>query len=82
MKNIFRIFAGDLRHIRGNVIALIVVLGICVVPSLYAWFNIAASWDPYSSTGALKVAVANTDRSAAPRGTEPGRPGGLQSAGQ
>ncbi|MBS6366421.1 MAG: YhgE/Pip domain-containing protein [Clostridiales bacterium] len=61
MKNIFRIFAGDLRHIRGNVIALIVVLGICVVPSLYAWFNIAASWDPYSSTGALKVAVANTD---------------------
>ena len=40
---------------------MIVVLGLCVVPSLYAWFNIAASWDPYSNTNGLKVAVANTD---------------------
>ena len=30
-----------------NVIALIVIFGITIVPSLYAWFNIAASWDPY-----------------------------------
>ena len=44
-----------------NVIAGIVCLGLVIVPSLYAWFNIAGSWDPYSNTKNLKVAVANTD---------------------
>ena len=61
MKNIFQIFYHDIKKIRKNVIALIVILGITIVPSLYAWFNIAASWDPYSNTNGLKVAVANTD---------------------
>ena len=32
------------------------------MPALYAWFNIAASWDPYGNTKALKVAVANNDK--------------------
>ena len=36
-------------------------MGLTIVPSLYAWFNIAASWDPYGNTGNLKVAVANMD---------------------
>lgn len=61
MKNIIRVFLYDISHIKKNVIAMIVALGLCVVPSLYAWFNIAASWDPYSNTKGLKVAVANTD---------------------
>lgn len=61
MKNIFLIFIGDLKRIRKNAIAWIVILGLSVVPSLYAWFNIAASWDPYSNTGSIKVAVANSD---------------------
>ena len=61
MKNIWKIFSADARNIRKNVIAMIVVLGLSVVPCLYAWFNIAASWDPYSNTGNLKVAVATED---------------------
>lgn len=61
MKKIGQVFLYDISHIKKNVIAMIVVLGLCVVPSLYAWFNIAASWDPYSNTNGLKVAVANTD---------------------
>ena len=40
---------------------MIVIIGITVVPCLYAWFNIAASWDPYENTGNLKVAVASVD---------------------
>ena len=40
---------------------MIVIMGITVVPCLYAWFNIAASWDPYGNTGNLKVAVASVD---------------------
>ena len=59
--NIGRIFTGDLQKIRNNTIAWIVVMGLTIVPSLYAWFNIAASWDPYGNTGNLKVAVANMD---------------------
>lgn len=61
MKNILEIFKGDLRRIFRNTIALIIVIGLSVVPSLYAWFNVAASWDPYGSTGNLTVAVANCD---------------------
>ena len=62
MKNIFQIFYHDIKKIRKNVIALIVILGITIVPSLYAWFNIAASWDPYGNTGDLKVAIASQDK--------------------
>nr|WP_254290613.1 YhgE/Pip domain-containing protein [Bifidobacterium adolescentis] len=49
-------------HATRNVIAVIVSMGLVVVPALYAWFNIAASWDPYGNTKALKVAVANNDK--------------------
>ena len=59
--NIGKIFTGDLKKIRQNTIAWIVIMGLTIVPSLYAWFNIAASWDPYGNTGNLKVAVANMD---------------------
>ena len=62
MRNILRIFVGDLMKVKYNVIAWIMIMGLTVVPSLYAWFNIAASWDPYSNTGNLKVAVVNADR--------------------
>lgn len=61
MKNIWQIFKRDVLRIRRNVIAMIVIMGITVVPCLYAWFNIAGSWDPYSNTGNLKVAVASVD---------------------
>ena len=62
MRNIWRIFRHDVRNLRHNVIGLIVVVGLVVVPPLYAWFNIAGGWDPYGNTGNLKVAVANTDK--------------------
>lgn len=61
MKNIWHIFRRDILRIRNNVIAMIVIMGITVVPCMYAWFNIAGSWDPYSNTGNLKVAVASLD---------------------
>lgn len=61
MRNIIAIFKRDLSRIRGSVVALIVAVGLVVVPTLYAWFNIAGSWDPYGNTGNLKVAVANSD---------------------
>ena len=62
MRNIWRILRKDLADATSNVIAIIVLMGLIIVPALYAWFNIAASWDPYKNTKAIKVAVANTDK--------------------
>ena len=61
MRTIFKIFIRDLKRIRKNVIAIIVMVGIIIVPACYAWFNIAANWDPYGNTEGLTVAVANAD---------------------
>ena len=40
------------------------LLGLCLVPCLYAWFNILSNWDPYgvASTSRIKVAVASEDQ--------------------
>lgn len=61
MNKILRILKDDLAHIHGNVIALVVCVGMIVVPSFYAWINIAGFWDPYGNTANLRVAVANSD---------------------
>ncbi|NEG95412.1 DUF3533 domain-containing protein [Bifidobacterium sp. SMB2] len=61
MRTIWRIFTGDLRRITSNVVSVIIVIGLVALPSLFTWFNVAASWDPFSSTKNLQFAVANTD---------------------
>ncbi len=61
MKNIIKIFRDDLKDIFTNTSALIVLLGLAILPSLYAWFNIKASWDPYGNTSNISVAVVNND---------------------
>ena len=62
MKNILKLFRRDCENVLHSVIGMVVVVGLVVVPALYAWFNIAGSWDPYGNTGNLKVAVANADK--------------------
>ena len=44
-----------------NPVALVITIGVCVIPSLYAWYNIVANWDPYANTTNIKIAVANED---------------------
>ena len=61
MRNSWRIFRNDWRSLGKNAISWVVVLGLIVIPSLYAWFCIYAFWDPYNSTENLKVAVACDD---------------------
>jgi putative membrane protein len=60
--NPWRIFARDFKSITTNAMGMLVVIGLIIVPCLYAWFNIAGCWDVYSNTGGLQVAVANTDK--------------------
>nr|MCR5624375.1 YhgE/Pip domain-containing protein [Lachnospiraceae bacterium] len=61
MKNIIKIFKQDIGSLRKNMIIFVVVIGITILPALYAWFNIASNWDPYSSTGNLPFAVCTVD---------------------
>lgn len=64
MKTAAKIFLRDLRRILRNPVAVVVTLGVCVIPSLYAWFNILANWDPYNNTSTVPVAVVNEDQGA------------------
>lgn len=61
MKNIWKIFSGDLKRLITNPFPLIIALGLCAIPSLYAWFNIYANWDPYANTANVQIAVVNED---------------------
>ena len=62
MRTVWQVFLRDCRRILRNPVAVVVTLGVAMLPSLYAWFNILANWDPYSATGNLQVAVANEDQ--------------------
>ena len=64
MRNAFRIFRRDMRRLLRNPAAILVLIGVSILPSLYAWFNIAANIDPYANTSGIKVAVANLDTDA------------------
>lgn len=63
MKNIWRVYISDLRRLTTNVVALSIVMGLCIIPSLYAWFNIMSNWDPYgeSATSLMKISVYSED---------------------
>lgn len=63
MRNIWNIFRADWKRLTASVVAVVVMLGLCLVPCLYAWFNILSNWDPYgtASTSRIKVAVASED---------------------
>ena len=58
MKNIIKIFLSDVRGLMKNFFALVIAIGLCIIPSLYAWFNIYSNWDPYANTSSVQIAVA------------------------
>ena len=62
MENIIKIFKDDLKDVYSNQALIIVLVGLTILPSLYAWFNIKASWDPYGNTSNILVAVVNNDK--------------------
>ncbi|GAA0450929.1 YhgE/Pip domain-containing protein [Alkalibacillus silvisoli] len=64
MKAILDIFKQDLANIKRVPLVGLLLIGLAILPSLYAWFNLAASWDPYDNTEDLTVAVVNEDQGA------------------
>ena len=61
MRNIWRIFKTDMKHLFNNSISVIIVIGLVFLPSIFTWYNVIACWDAFGNTGNLTVAVANTD---------------------
>ncbi|NMN00541.1 phage infection protein [Bifidobacterium sp. DSM 109958] len=61
MSKIINLFVGDVRRMFSNIVSVIVVIGLTAIPAVFTWFNVAASWDPFSYTGNLKFAVASED---------------------
>ena len=64
MKNIIEIFQNDIREIFRKTRTWIVIIGLILLPSMYAWPNILSAWDPYGHTNNIKVAVVTEDSGA------------------
>lgn len=60
-KNIFKLYKLDWKRIFKNKVAVFFTVALCILPSLYAWFNIVALWDPYGNTKSIPVAVYSDD---------------------
>lgn len=70
MKNAFKLFMTDLKKVAKTPAVWIILAGLAILPSFYAWFNLWAMWDPYSNTGHIKVAVVNEDQGDKVRGKQ------------
>lgn len=64
MRNIWKIILSDFKRMSSSVVVQVILMGIIVVPCLFAWFNILSNWDPFEpeSTGKIPVAVATEDQ--------------------
>jgi putative membrane protein len=68
MRKVLKIYRDDLLSIVTNWGAAIIITALMILPSLYAWFNIKASWDPYGNTKGIPIAVSNDDTGAVLKG--------------
>lgn len=64
IKNILKVYKNDIKKIATNIPALIIIGGLMIIPSLYAWFNIASLMDPYGNASNLPIAVYTQDEGA------------------
>ena len=62
IKNTWKLVVIDWQRIFKNPIALFLIIALMFIPSLYAWFNIKALWDPYANTSQLPIAVYSNDK--------------------
>lgn len=68
--NVVEIIHNDFKSAFSNPIVTIVLIGLIILPSLYALLNIQACWDPYGNTGQVEFAIANLDEGASFDGTK------------
>lgn len=61
MKNIISVFINDVKKICSQKTAIVIMLGILIIPGIYAWLNIDSNWNPYDNTENLPIAIVNKD---------------------
>lgn len=61
MGNVLRVFKRDVLRLLKVPPALVVVIALLVLPSVYTWYNVVGFWNPYDNTGNLRVCVVNED---------------------
>lgn len=61
IKNVFHLYKLDWKRIFKSPVAVFLIIALMILPSLYAWFNIKALWDPYGNTGELPIAIYSDD---------------------
>lgn len=61
MNNIITLIRHDFRQATRNVVGAVVLVGVMLIPSFFAWFNVLSSWDPFDNVDNLKIAVASAD---------------------
>ncbi len=64
MNIVFKLLKRDFKNIIKAPSVLALILLLCFLPSLYAWINIKASWDPYVNTNRIPIGVVNNDSGA------------------
>ena len=69
MKTVKKIFLDDMKQLVSSFFIIVIILGITVIPALYAWLNIYSNWDPYGNTAGLKIAFFSSDEGATVDGT-------------
>ena len=62
MKQIIEIFKNDINNIKKSKIAIIILIGLVIIPGIYAWLNIDSNWNPYDNTGNLPIAIVIKDK--------------------
>mgnify|MGYP007069439554 CR=1 FL=1 len=60
MRNIVRLVRSDFKRLFANAMSVIIVIGLVVMPSIFAWYNVIACWNVFDNTGNLTVAVATS----------------------
>jgi len=61
IKRIFYLYKLDWQRIFKIPLATFLIVALMILPSLYAWFNIKALWDPYGNTGEIPIAIYSDD---------------------
>ena len=59
--NPFRLAYRDVSSVFSSLISLAVLLGLILIPGLYAWFNLGGEFNLYSRTKDLRIDVVNQD---------------------
>lgn len=62
MRKIWQIYLTDWKNVFKVSTGTLLVIGIILLPSVYAWVNLKAMWDPYANTSGIKIAVTSQDQ--------------------